>query len=128
VAQVKNAELVAGQTAATQTIKTRQEDVDLVRNNLKIESERNFQLTRDINDARDKMVQAEIKSRTLEDYNRRLLSRVTELEKLKATGGLAGRGNSMPPQDVEGLVRQAEGNLVTISLGADNGLARGQLL
>jgi len=120
------AEKSATEKAAEVTTASRQVDAMQLRKNLEDQTNENFKLTRKINDATDKMVQAEIRARTMEDYNRRLLSRVTELEKLKSAG-FAGRPNA-PPQDVEGLVRRAEGSLVTISLGSDNGLARGQML
>jgi len=127
--KARNGELLASEKAYKLAMDSRQTDATQIRDALKTEVDKNFALQREKNEALDLRVQAEIKARTLDDYNRRLLARVTELEKLKASGGaIAGRANTAPPQDVEGLVRRAENNLVTISLGADNGLARGQML
>jgi hypothetical protein len=116
----------------------RQADADALRAQLKSEYEKNFQLVREVNKARDEMVQAQIAARTFKDRNSQLEAALRdsqrELAQLKASGvsrvagGLASTSVNPPPANVEGLVRRADGNLVTISLGSDAGMARGQTL
>ena len=54
-----------------------------------------------------------------------------DLAALKAGGATAAgglRGANPPPDNLEGVVRRADGNLVTISLGSDAGLSKGNTL
>jgi len=122
---------VANYQASEKSYKTdmerRQLDAGTLRTNYANEVQKNFEVTKEMTNLRDQMVQAQIRARTLEDHNKRLVTRVTELERLKGSGGVA-RGRNTPPENVEGLVRRADGNLVTISLGSDAGLAQGQTL
>ena len=85
------------------------------------------------NDMRDAMIRAQLQSRTLKDRNSQLESQLQdvarEVVKLRSGGGAgAARGVNPPPDNLEGTVRRADGNLVTISLGSDAGLTRGQTL
>jgi hypothetical protein len=113
----------------------RQLDVDGLRKTLKEETDKTRQLTLDKNEMRDRAVAAEISVTSLKDINRRLEEQLQEMAKdvarLRTSGGAGSRvtGPSNPPPDsVEGLVRRAEGNLVTISIGSDAGLQRGHTL
>lgn len=115
-------------------VERRQADATLIRSQLKDELDKNFKLVRDMNQIRDDMVQAQIQARTLKDRNTQLEDALrkaqTDLAQAKVVGGRssATAGANPPPENVEGLVRRAEGNLVTISLGTDAGLARGQTM
>jgi hypothetical protein len=114
----------------------RQTDTNILRGELKKSMDKNFQMQQEMNQFRDEMVTAQIAARTLKDRNSQLESQLQDLARslaqAKATlsaGPTAARtGVNPPPEDVEGVVRRAEGNLVTISLGSDAGLARGQTM
>jgi len=119
---------------STKDMERRQEDAKVMRQQLKDELGKNFNLIKDRNDMRDSMVQARIAERTLKDRNTQLEDALrkahSDLAVAKTLGarGPGGSGINPPAENVEGLVRRAEGNLVTISLGSDAGLARGQTM
>jgi hypothetical protein len=114
----------------------RQTDSEKSRVILKAETDKNIQLTRDMNELRDRAVAAEIQARAFKDMNTRLEAQLQEmardLTRIKANRdtavGGANRSLNPPPDNVEGLVRRAEGNLVTITIGSDAGLQRGHTL
>ena len=111
-------------------------DTDNLRKIVKAETEKNMQLVRDTNEMRDRAVAAELQSKTFKDMNSRLEAQLQDMARdmtrFKANAGTAAggvnRGLNPPPDNVEGLVRRAEGNLVTISIGSDAGLQRGHTL
>jgi hypothetical protein len=115
-------------------VNSRQSDSGVSRQQLKDEMDKNFKLVQETNEMRDTMVTAQIQSRTLKERNTQLEDALrkaqTDLAQAKTLGartsGVA--GVNPPPENIEGLVRLAEGNLVTISLGSDAGLARGQTM
>jgi len=111
-------------------------DTDNLRKIVKAETDKNIQLTRDMNEMRDRAVAAEIQARAFKDMNSRLETQLQDMARdmtrIKANQGAvaggANRGLNPPPDNVEGLVRRAEGNLVTITIGSDAGLLRGHTL
>jgi hypothetical protein len=110
-------------------------DSEKLRQILKAETDKNIQLTRDMNEMRDRAVAAEIQSRAFKDMNGRLESQLQDMARdmtrmRSDRGSVAGasRGLNPPPDNVEGLVRRAEGNLVTITIGSDAGLQRGHTM
>jgi len=126
---------IAMETAMKADVERRQGDSSLIRKTLKDEMDKNMNLTVSMNDMRDAMVQAQIQSRTLKDRNSQLEAQMQDVAKevLRLRAGGAGgagvaRGTNPPPDNLEGTVRRADGNLVTISLGSDAGLTRGQTL
>jgi hypothetical protein len=122
-------------TALVQAINKAQIDTEKMRAILKAETDKNSQLIRETNEMRDRAVAAEIQSRSFKDMNNRLEAQLQDMARdmtrLKATSSGAGgvaRGLNPPPDNVEGLVRRAEGNLVTITIGSDAGLQRGHTM
>jgi len=129
----------AGTKIAQEDVKSRQADVEKLRDTLRLEVKRNNDLVRDINDYRDRAVAAEITSKSLRERNNSLEEQLQDLARdlarirsAPSSGGggtgIARRAGNPPPDDVEGLVRRAEGNLVTLSIGSDAGLTKGQTL
>jgi hypothetical protein len=123
--------------ASQKEVERRQGEFETLRANLKEEREANNRLVQEKQEWRDKAVAAEIQRRSLQDTNARLeqgLQEMTkELVRLRQAGSggaLARSGNKNPPPDnVEGLVKAADpGGLVTVTIGSDAGLAKGQTL
>jgi len=111
----------------------RQDDSSILVKQLADETKKNFELTKETNDMRDAKIQAEISASTLKsrnsDLEKQLQDVARELVRKGAAGpGGAARGANPPPENLEGLVRRADGNYVTISLGSDAGLVRGNTL
>ena len=111
------------------------DDGGILRKTLKEETDKNMALTVSTNDMRDAMVQAQIQSAHAQGPQHAARS----ADAGRRPGGPAPRGQAAaavgrrwpaaanpPPDNLEGTVRQADGNLVTISLGSDAGLTRGQ--
>jgi hypothetical protein len=122
-------------TTAQADANRRQVDTEKLRTILKAETDKNIQLVRDMNFHRDQAVAAQIKLDSVRDMNKRLEGQLQEMARdmarLRANLGSAGgvaRGVNPPPENVEGLVRRADGNLVTITIGSDAGLARGHTM
>ncbi|MFO0930634.1 MAG: hypothetical protein U0736_26990 [Gemmataceae bacterium] len=131
----KGATYRAMEAAYKSDVERRQADAGLLRQQIKDELDKNGKLVQETNQMRDDKVQAEILARTLKDRNSQLeeaLRKVqVDLAQAKTLGGrsgMAAAGANPPPENLEGLVRRAEGNLVTISLGSDAGLARNQTM
>jgi hypothetical protein len=113
----------------------RVEDTKILRNTLKLEQDKNFKLEQEKNQMRDDMVTAQIAAKTLKDRNTQLETQLQDLARslaqMKANSGAAavgGRGANPPPENIEGQVTKAEGGLVSISVGADNGLSPRQTM
>src|SRR5262249_36903332 len=102
-------------------VETRQGDAGVYRQQLKDEQDKNFKLVQEMNELRDVSVNATIQSRTLKERNTQLEDALrkaqTDLAQAKTMGARASgvSGINPPPENIEGLVRRAEGNLVTIS-------------
>ncbi|MFO0880324.1 MAG: hypothetical protein U0840_23515 [Gemmataceae bacterium] len=125
--------------AMEQTYKTdnsrRQADTQLLRNTLKSEMDKSFKLEQEKNQMRDDMVTAQIAAKTLKDRNSQLENQLQELARSLAQAkanlgatGVATRGANPPAENIEGQVTKAEGNLVSISVGSDNGLSKSQTM
>jgi len=112
----------------------RQADSKVLRESLKVEMDKNFKLEQDKNSYRDLKVAAEIERDTLKNRNAALEQQIQDLARnlaqaksnLGAVG--AGKGANPPPENIEGQVTRADGNLVSISVGSDNGLSRNQTM
>jgi len=121
-------------TSAQEETKLRQSDVEKVRETLKAETDRNVKLVEDNTKLRDRAVAAEIQFKSVEERNIRLEAQLRdanrELARLGSSGGGGSRpGRSMPSEQVEGEVRATDpSGLVTISIGSDAGVTRGNTL
>jgi len=126
-------------TIAHLDARRRQEDVEKIRDTLRLETKRNNDLVVAMNDARDEKVAAQILAKSLQERNKGLEEQLQDMARdlvrarSASSGGAASAaarrtGTNPPSDDVEGLVRRAEGNLVTISIGSDAGLTKGQTL
>jgi hypothetical protein len=127
----------ASTTTSLTASQRRDDDVVALRRTLKLETEKNNDLVREMNDLRDRTVAAEISAKSYKDRNtgleEQLQDLARDLTRLRGSRGapatgVARRTSNPPPDDVEGLVRRAEGRLVTITIGSDAGLAKGQTL
>ena len=125
----------ATQTAMTNEVGIRQGDAAILVKQLKDETDKSFALTKDLNMMRDYMIQFQIQASTYKSRNSQLEAQLQdvarELLQRKATGGPNGvaRGGANPPPDnLEGKILRADGNLVYISLGSDAGLVKGNTL
>jgi len=123
----------AMELAMQKDVGRRQDDSGILVKQLADETKKNFDLTKEMNDMRDTKIQAEIRASTLKDRNTQLEQQLQEvardLARNKAGGGGVARGGANPPPDnLEGLVKRADGNYVTISLGSDAGLVKGNTL
>lgn len=110
-------------------------DTKVIRDTLKLEMDKNFKVEQEKNQMRDDMVTAQISAKTLKDRNTQLETQIQDLARnlaqMRANSGAAavgGRGANPPPENIEGQVTKAESRLVSISVGADNGLSKGQTM
>ncbi len=129
----KNVNLLAMERQFKADAERRQEDTKILRDQLKAEMDKNFTKEKEMNALREDMVTAQIAARTLKDRNTQLEEQLQAaartLAQLRSQGASGGqRGDNPPPEQVEGLVRRVDGNLVHISLGSDAGLSTGQTL
>ncbi|MFQ3651414.1 MAG: hypothetical protein SNJ75_13875, partial [Gemmataceae bacterium] len=107
---------------------------------IKTERTRNDQLVKEKNDLLDAKTAAEIDRDAYKDRATSLAAEVARLEKdlvtaralasgMGASGRLPGTlAKSPPPSNVEGLVKKVDNNLITISIGSDDGIQRGHEL
>jgi hypothetical protein len=141
--QLANTETVATKSEAVtkagqEEIKQRQADFEKLKATLLAQSEANTQLVRDANKLREDKVAADIQLRSMTDRAGRLEAQLQEttkeLVRLKASGGATttrlASGKNPPPEYVDGLVQNSDpaSGLVTITIGSDAGLAKGQTL
>jgi hypothetical protein len=135
-AKGKVAKYLAMETAMTSEAGVRQGDSAILRQHLKQETDKNFELTKNLNTMRDDMIQFQIQASTYKSRNSQLEAQLQdvarELLRNRAAGGpnggIARGGANPPPEGVEGKVLQADTNLVRISLGSDAGLSKGNTL
>jgi len=123
-------------TVAQADVQRRKDNEEELRKILKEEVVTNNKLQAGINDMRDRAVAAEITARSLKGRNVQLedqlqsLSR--ELVRTRASGGRptaqSASGRNTPPEQVEGLIQQVDGDLVKITIGSDAGLQRGHTM
>jgi hypothetical protein len=130
----KNVNLLAMERQFKADAERRQEDTKILRDQLKVEMDKTFKKEQEMNALREDMVTAQIAARTLKDRNTQLeeqlqnAARALAQARSQGLAGTGGRGDNPPPEQVEGVIRRVEGNLVTISLGSDAGLSVGQTL
>jgi hypothetical protein len=124
----------AMELAMQKDVGRRQDDSGILVKQLADETKKNFDLTKEMNDMRDTKIQAEIRASTLKDRNTQLEQQLQEVardlarNRAAGAGGVARGGANPPPDNLEGLVKRADGNYVTISLGSDAGLVKGNTL
>jgi hypothetical protein len=125
----------AQETGFKTEVERRQGDSGILVKHLKEETDKNFELTKKMNGMSDDLIQATIQASTYKSRNSQLEAQLQdvarEIVRSKAAGGPNGvaRGGANPPPDnLEGKILRADGNLVTISLGSDAGLSRGNTL
>jgi hypothetical protein len=127
----------ASSLALQSDIQRRQDDVKKLQVMYKDELEKNNRLVKDMNDLRDRAVAAEISAKGLRERNTQLEEHLQDLARdiarVRSTGGGApgtgvARRVNPPPDNVEGLIRTVDRNLVTLTIGGDAGLQRGQTL
>jgi hypothetical protein len=119
-------------------VERRQADAEKMRETLKAETERNILLVKEKNELRDRAVIAEIQAKSFKEIDDRLEKQLQEMARdmarLKANGGGGGsstaRGVNPPPDNVEGLIQRTDTNsgLVTITIGSDAGLSKGNTM
>jgi len=151
--QVSGADLKAD--AATTASDRRKREVEDMRKALTSLSTKNGELAGKLSTAIDQRVQAELKANTLEDQVRTLEESYRDLQRemqrmrtpLASAGGARGgagepgagpgrkgdgprRGarDNPPPENVEGTVKKVSGDLITVSVGRDSGLEKGNTL
>lgn len=127
----ENTRLLAMEQAYKTDNSRRQSDTQLLRNTLKTEMDKSFKLEQEKNQMRDDMVTAQIAAKTLKDRNTQLENQLQDLARSLAqakanlgTTGVASKGANPPTENIEGQVTRSEGNLVSISVGSDNGLTK----
>ena len=123
---------------STSEVQKRQADVSQLRDNLKKETETNSALVKKNNELIEQATAATIEKQAALALSKRMEEQVQQMardmERLRATGGgrttvVRGNGKNPPPENVEGLVKTTESSgLMTISIGSDAGLAKGQTL
>jgi hypothetical protein len=122
---------------AQKEVERRQAEFETLRSALNAERKSNVQLTLEKQQLLDRAVSDEIQVRSLKDTNGRLEQGLQELTKELARARQAGAAGSVvrasgknpPPDNVEGLIKTADpSGLVTITIGSDAGLSKGQTL
>jgi hypothetical protein len=132
----KNDQSDAVKTSSLRETELRQQDVEKLKDTLKKETDENTRLVKTSNELRDRAVSAEIQRKAVQDTNNRLEAQLQEMAremarlKVNTSGTATARtGKNPPPENVEGLVKNADpGGLVTISIGSDAGLAKGNTM
>ncbi len=122
--------------ASQKEVERRQEAVETLRANLKEERAANVKLTLEKQQLLDRAVAADLQLRTVKDTNQRLEQQLQELTKelvrVRASGGAVARaaGKNPPPENVDGLIKTTDpgSGLVTLTIGSDAGLSKGQTL
>lgn len=125
------------QTAVAESNR-RQEQNDQMREILKVESDRNQKLTKELEKTKSDEVSQRITALTLKSTNEKLENQLREMardmERVKTGSSTASAqlNKSMknpPPENVDGLVKVADASgLVKISVGSDVGLLKGHTL
>jgi hypothetical protein len=112
----------------------RQADVDQYRKTLAAQMDENKKLVDANNELRTAKITADIENNALREGNKQMMGKLEELAKDEArrrfsvAGGPAGKlsaGRNPPLENIEGLVKTFQGNLVKITIGSDATL-RGQ--
>jgi len=123
--------------AAKAEADSRQNQFALLNDTLKKEQSANIELAKQRDDMRQREVAAQIEAKNLRDrfvqMEKQLREVTKQLDNAKVStsvaGGKSGGKENPPPEHVEGTVRKVDaGGLMTISIGADQGLQRGHTL
>lgn len=119
-------------------VSKRQKDYEMLKATLAKETDENIKLVKERNELLQRTVAAEIQFRSIKDVMLRLEERyqeaMREMVKLKANGATAvanRTGDRNPPvESVEGLIKNTDprSGLVTITLGSDAGLTKGNTM
>jgi hypothetical protein len=120
-------------TISVEDVKRRQADQEKLTEQLNSERTKNNQLVLEKNKYADEKTAAEIDRDAYKSRAERLADEYARLEKevvaLRAAGVAPGRPAALlakapPPSNVEGLVKRADQNLITISIGSDSGIQK----
>jgi hypothetical protein len=139
LAKATIAQLQNNMTTAQQELNAKKSETDYLKNQV---SERDQQLQKanlDRQEFQNSMVDAQISLRKTQEYNERLLAQNESLSKqnqtvVRASANAASSGNGPklrpPAEDVEGVVKatDAQSGYLTISIGSDAGLSKGDTL
>ncbi|HTU93424.1 MAG TPA: hypothetical protein VMF69_25315 [Gemmataceae bacterium] len=115
----------------------RQDDVGQLRTTLQKERDINNTLAKQNAELRDQATVAQIERRTVQEQNGRMEKQLQQMAKdmarMRANGASTtmarANGKNPPPENVEGLVKTTDvSGLMTITIGSDAGLAKGQTL
>ncbi len=132
-----NTERDAVASASVAEVKKRQDDVAMLRETLEAEQKKNNELVKQAADAKNEATVANIRADSLQERNGRLEASLQQamkdMARMRASGGSTvlarASGKNPPPENVEGLVKQTDASgLMTITVGSDSGLAKGQTL
>jgi multidrug efflux pump subunit AcrA (membrane-fusion protein) len=125
-------------TAQAGELDNRQKEVNYLRGQVARRDDDLRNKEKQVEDMRAAMVSAQLDARATHGQNDRLLalnerlSRELQEAQRASSPALAGSSTGQKPnppsEDVEGIVKKAEGDLVTISLGSDAGIAVGNTL
>lgn len=127
--------LDANRDSLTAELQRRKNEIDQLNNLLTASDKKRLEIEKEKKDLRDRAVGAELAAKSEHDRNMNLLAQyeaqVKEIEKLRSVG-VAGPGGSKnpPPEEVEGQVAalDPQSGYLTISIGSDAGLSRGNTL
>jgi hypothetical protein len=120
----------------TSELKRRQDEVAQLQQQLAGRDKQMIDLEKQKKELRDRAVTNEIENRSERERNQQLLAQnevlTKELQRAQASGtGVGGGGDrNPPPEDVEGVVTEvdARSGYITISIGSDAGLSKGNTL
>ena len=134
-ATTKLAQYSSMEIAMKSDVSKRQGDSGILVKQLADETTKNFKLTKEMNELSDARIQAQIQAGTLKDRNSQLEAQLQDvardLARQRAMGrgpGGVARGGNPPPDNLEGRILRTDGDLVTISLGSDNGVSKDNIL
>lgn len=136
--QLQNNKGISLSTAYNKEVEKRQDDVAQLRETVRQERQRNNELVKQNAEYKDQATVAQIERRATQELANRVeaeLQRVQkEMIRMRSNGGsatLARAGGKNPPQEnVEGLVKTTDSSssLMTITIGSDAGLTKGNTL
>lgn len=128
----------AAKDRAEEEVARIQTDINHLKETLKKQMDANTELVTLNNTLRQDKTAADIKANALKDRNEQLVTKLEDLARdlarlkspvASAPGGGARTGKNPPPDNVEGLIRQADpSGLVKITIGSDAGLVKGHTL
>lgn len=135
--QLKTTQQSALATKQTVEVDKRQNDVAQLRETLSQREQKINTLVKENAEYKDQATVAQIERRAVQDQNGRLeaqlQSMAKDLARARSNGGSTAMaragGKNPPPENVEGLVKNTDvSGLMTLTIGSDAGLAKGQTL